>query len=109
MIVNRCKDVVIRLRQMGPWASRLVSPTLSTGSTSHPLATDPWRGWDEVAPNANVPMPFAWDEPSQDHKVKVVAHAMGIDARQVTQQVGREEGNGAGWVWQLGRPRQKCS
>jgi hypothetical protein len=77
MIVNRCKDVIIRLRQ----ADVKLKPS---GGLSH---LGQWEGWDEVPPNAGQPMPFAWDEPNGRHIVRVLAHAAAVDARQLSKAV----------------------
>ena len=62
MVINRCKDVVIRVKQ-SQWAW-LNKPAGPAGS---------WDEWDEILPNAGEPMPFAWDEPTFDHTIKVCA------------------------------------
>jgi hypothetical protein len=94
MIVNRCKDVIIRLRQ----ADVKLRPS---AGVSH---LGPWEGWDEVLPNAGQPMPFAWDEPNGRHIVRVLAHAASVDARQLSKAV-RDKACPA--VSQLG-PLQGC-
>ncbi|GLI64033.1 hypothetical protein VaNZ11_007171 [Volvox africanus] len=63
MIVNRCRDVIIRLKQADYCGS------LNTTSNCY----NHWEEWDEILPNTN-PMPFAWDEPRLRHVVKVVAY-----------------------------------
>lgn len=74
MIVNRCKDVIIRLKQ----ADFSFRPYF--GLTGYGM----WDGWDEVRPNAGQPMPFAWDEPNGQHVVRVLAHAATVDVRQLS-------------------------
>ncbi|GIL45737.1 hypothetical protein Vafri_2896 [Volvox africanus] len=63
MVVNRCRDVIIRLKQADYCGSM--------NATSD--CYNQWEEWDEILPNAN-PMPFAWDEPRLRHVVKVVAY-----------------------------------
>jgi hypothetical protein len=61
MIVNRCKDVVIRVKQsQWSWLNK-------------PEHVGPWDEWDEVLPSGSSSMPFAWDEPTLDHTIKVGA------------------------------------
>ncbi|KAL6762638.1 hypothetical protein V8C86DRAFT_613892 [Haematococcus lacustris] len=77
MILNRCKDVVIRLKQSGG-QPRAAPGTFQTHSV--------WDSFDEVQPNAGKPMPFAWDEPNGQHTVLVLAHAVGVDVRSLNVQ-----------------------
>jgi hypothetical protein len=60
MIINRCRDVVIRLKQADYSRQIPFEPG------------DEWRDWDVIQPGSNQ-IPFAWDEPRQRHVVKVVA------------------------------------
>lgn len=92
MILNRCKDVVIRMCQLGV-ELHPGSKTFGGGLGGHMKGFDPqnreqvsWQGWDEVAPNAHAPMPFAWDQPMGPHVVQAVAHASGADMQQIGQQ-----------------------
>ncbi|GLC57723.1 hypothetical protein PLESTB_001257700 [Pleodorina starrii] len=57
MVINRCRDVVIRLKQAD------YNRRASSGA---------WDDWDEISPGSNQ-IPFAWDEPRLRHVVKVVA------------------------------------
>ncbi|GIL71927.1 hypothetical protein Vretifemale_2372 [Volvox reticuliferus] len=63
MIVNRCRDVIIRLKQADYCGSMNVTSS----------CYNQWEEWDEILPNTN-PMPFAWDEPRFRHVVKVMAY-----------------------------------
>lgn len=69
MVVNRCRDVVIRLKQL-EWGN----PNSA-------------QNWDVIPPNANAPMPFAWDEPQLKHVVQVVASAQRDVQRETDLQV----------------------
>ncbi|EFJ52490.1 hypothetical protein VOLCADRAFT_102987 [Volvox carteri f. nagariensis] len=63
MIINRCRDVIIRLKQAD------YNPRPVNGGDSN----RPRECWDEIQPGSNQ-MPFAWDEPRLRHVVKVVAY-----------------------------------
>lgn len=72
-IVNRCRDVVIRLKQ-ADWSRerrlRFPEPMGVSGGSGR---TETWEDWDEIPPNTASPMPYAWDEPRAKHSVRVVA------------------------------------
>jgi hypothetical protein len=54
MIVNRCRDVVIRLRQVeraaGEAREQAGGKARVRAARAKPGSTSPWDGWDEVAP-----------------------------------------------------------
>lgn len=41
------------------------------GAAAYGSAPAAWDEWDEIDPNPNKPMPFAWDEPQLEHTIKV--------------------------------------
>ena len=81
MVVNRCRDVFVRLSQAGVQFSK-------RKGVARVAVNAEWQGWDEVPPNARAPMPFAWDEPMGEHTVLAIAHVAGMEQSQLRRQVG---------------------
>jgi hypothetical protein len=85
MIINRCRDVVIHLKQ-SDWAGH--GGQERSVSTFRDSEAVNWADWDDVPPNATNPMPFAWDEPELKHLVRVMASSQ-RDARPETVRRGK--------------------
>ena len=84
MVLNRCRDVVICLRQKAPDFSDEIKSIASVTKNEEGLmgAREALElryldrvGWDIFVPNSqrSQPIPFAWDEPSGQHVIQVVA------------------------------------
>ncbi|KAG1655550.1 hypothetical protein FOA52_001956, partial [Chlamydomonas sp. UWO 241] len=74
MILNRCRDIVIVMRQKAHVDREEAEKALAQGGVPRSASIYYDRvGWDVFHPDPTAPVPFAWDEPTKDQKVEVVA------------------------------------